>query len=263
MGEARLNRVVFREAQAVTTPFHKVDHGPNSMGAPTPASDAPDIRQGEVTPERVHDLTEGGGLRLTGTTTDLEAWQQGEFWGFFPQNNNRGRFARKYAPRWPHSQTSWFQHLTKVCSVFTDDYRPSKSKLRTVAKRLHIEQQAMDEAEPWQFTAKYWPIIPDLNMNGGLPDDRFHELPGILSGLVGRHLEPGTGTSARPTQKPAVRLYRFEEAEALGFTRAQIIQCARNLYGEDYDAIRVGHDEWRIEERLMDALREIRAAATN
>lgn len=215
MSDPRMSRLVFREAQAARqgVPVH-----PN--GVTTGAL----VLDGHVfQPEhgRVHDH-------------DLGAYDPERDAYGAPE---RAAYADKHGVRWPQSQTSWIKHLKRLCG---DNI--TKSKSRTVAKRLDIEMQALGG---WAFTRKYGRLIPDLNGNGGLLDDRLHELPEALALLTGQDASP------------PVRLYRLPDAAAeIGWTEPQVSQWCVD---RDQAAIQVGADDWRITEDTMKALRQAAA----
>lgn len=224
MGEPRLDRVVFREAQAARTPFVKA-------GSPAP------------TPEPVHDLKPG--LIVDGRP-ELGTWPR-EQWGMHGDPEGWD-YAVEHLPVWPETQTSWFKHLTRVCEKSGGTV--AKSKLRTVAKRLYIEQQSMSE---YDFAFKYSPTIPDKDWHGGLPDHRLHELADFLSNLVGRHREQGAPAKTLPKQP--VRLYTLEEASELLGVTPDVIRNYATFDADNMDYVRVGHNEWRLKQRVIDELR--------
>lgn len=216
MSNPRMSRLVFREAQSERqgVPVHP-------DGVTTTGALVLDGRLFQPEYGRVHDHDLGAYDPERGSYGDPE----------------RAAYADKHGVRWPQSQTSWMKHLKRLCGD-----KITKSKTRTVAKRLDIEMQVLGG---WGFTRKYGRLIPDLNRNGGLPDDRWHELPEALARLTGQDA---------PTP---VRLYRLPDAAAeIGWTEHQLSQWCVD---HDQEAIQVGADDWRITEDTMRALR--RAAA--
>jgi len=154
----------------------------------------------------------------------------------------RNPAARAYASihqaRWPETQTSWIKHLTELCEKGGGEF--SRSKIRTVAKRLHLEQQTM---KPHDFTLKHNAIIPDLDWAGGLPDKRLGDLPAHLSRLTGQG------------RRGPVRLFSFAEVEReFGLTHHELWSVVRRL---ELDLVTVGHEEFRIHEHDVLWLREL------
>jgi len=149
-------------------------------------------------------------------------------------------YARVHKARWPATETSWRKHLTELCEKIGGDI--AASKLRTVAKRLRIEQQTMT---PYNFTLRYNRFIPDLDWRGGLTDDRLAQLPAILSNLTGQgHRNPA-------------RLFTFEEVQQeFHLTNAELWELVRRF---GLDPIKVGHQKFRLHLHDVLWLRELEA----
>lgn len=141
-------------------------------------------------------------------------------------------------PRWPDSQRGWERHLTDATQPLRASLRPTKSKIRAVAKRLHIEAQTLG---PREFTLKYGRTLPDLDFEFGPQGDKYLEaLGGTINGLTGAE-----------TRRPA-RLFTFPEVgEKLGLDHGDLWRVVRAY---DVRPVRVG-DGVRLTAAQVDYIR--------
>ena len=147
-------------------------------------------------------------------------------------------YGNDHEARWPTSQRAWERHLTEAVKPLDDGDRPTRSKIRAAAKRLHIEHQTLSAHS---FTLKYARVLPDLDWQTGPKGDRYlYRLGVAINGLTG----PG---SRRPEHLHTLP----EVGDMLGLSHSDLWRVIRHF---DVQPVRAG-DDVRLSSSAVDYIR--------